>query len=171
MITVAIDPGVDQCAVAWTSGHMLDGACFHSYRSEAFEGLDDAPDLVVIERPVIYPFSKKKPADMMALARAGYILAGSFGAPIKEYEPKEWKGNLPKPVTHDALWGVLRPRELAVFPPDTRDRIVAAKYAGARDHWRKDSKLYYGRGKGSEVHNLLDAAALLMVHLGRLKLV
>jgi hypothetical protein len=163
----AIDPGVDACAYAWGSG-ALQGVSFAAPENPAHVSS------VLVERPE-YQGARSdasRTQDLIALAwagaRAAYELAGESGCLVREVTPHEWKGSVPKPVHHVRLWAVLAPAERALFPADTAERISKAADKCALKPGAPGAS-YYGRGKGSEVHNLLDAAALLMWYFGRLK--
>lgn len=101
------------------------------------------------------------------LLAAGFA-AGRSGASVILYTPKEWKGEEQKPVQHSRLWCVLSDAERTVLGGDaTRVQIERALDKGARARWRiSGADCYPSRWK---IHNLLDAAALGCVHLGRLE--
>lgn len=168
---IAIDPGVERCAVAVfaTSGELeaVDYAKpgdFVEYLKEWY-GLF-GPVTVVAEKP---QFDRRCARAVIDLAWSGALVAAAFarGGPVTTYTPSEWKGSQPKPVHHAAALAVLTTAERAVLPLGTADHIARACAAGALDNWRKDGARYY-RGAGADVHNLLDAVALGLTHLGRL---
>lgn len=171
MIILAIDPGVELCACAW-----FDDACLRRIEFHAAHKVRGAcsriPDLVVVERPE-YQGARSDAArtqDLLALSWAGAKAAYRVGAPeVREVTPSEWKGSEAKPPQHARMWTMcLTDDEKKLFPADTGKRIMTAarKYAL---HPGRPGAEYYGRGKGSEVHNLLDAAALGLAYVGRFR--
>lgn len=132
----------------------------------------DRPDIVIVERPE-YQGARSDAAraqDLMALSWAGAQAAYSVGCNVvREYTPGEWKRSEPKPPQHLRLWeDCLTDTERKLFPPDTRKRVMAAAEKCALHPGRPGAD-YYGRGKGSEVHNLLDAAAMGLAFVGRFR--
>lgn len=176
-IVEAIDPGVHACACAWArdthTGPRLyrvhfapAGSCSGTYVCN-FE----TPDLVVVERPE-YQGARSDAArtqDTIDLTWAGAQAAYSVGVPVIELTPHEWKGSEQKPPHHLRLWeDCLTDAERKLFPADTGTRIMKAAEKCAL-HPGKPGADYYGKGKGHEVHNLLDAAALALTFVGRFK--
>jgi hypothetical protein len=161
MITAAVDPGTKVCAVALFDDSVLTVTWF-----ESFEGGPPAihVDHVVVEKP---QFDSRVSKHVIDLAWMGALVAASFGAPVTAYTPSQWKKSVAKPVHHHRIWQVLTPAERAVFPEGTEARIAEACRKGGLDNWRKSGAEYYGRAKGSDVHNYLDACALGLHHLGR----
>ena len=105
-------------------------------------------------------------ACQFAGALAAGFAAGPTRADVVDLTPTEWKGNEPKPAQHARLWRVLDAAERAVLGgAETERRIAAAVEKGALCRWSKPGDALYGTWKG---HNLLDAAALGCVYLGRM---
>jgi hypothetical protein len=160
MILLAIDPGVKECACALFHGPAL-----------VYAGFETAPmgtcdvDRVIVERPEQDGRSfSARPKDLMALAWAGAALAYSVGAPVTEYTPSLWKGQVPKPAQHKRLWALLAPEERAVLGGDaTGQAIDAAARKGGLDTWKRPGASYYPRS--FRAHNLLDSVALGRYHL------
>jgi hypothetical protein len=161
----AIDPGVRKNAIAeFVSGELVNAAYAPTI----------IPDLVVIERPQIDARTRGiDPSNILALAWSGAMLAGELkgqGAKVKEYTPTQWKGSEPKPLQHLRMIDVLGKREKAVLDecigPDWIDRVHKAVEKGALKRWKVKGADCYGRWEG---HNLLDAVALGLFELGRLK--
>jgi hypothetical protein len=101
---------------------------------------------VVIEWPQVYTQGKLKgdPNDLLPLVGVGVaICALAPNAFYHAYKPREWKGQAPKEVTHNRAKG-------ALSVPEFRILFDAEKAAG------------------SKAHNLIDAVALGLFHLGRL---
>lgn len=109
---------------------------------------------------------------LLAMFRAGMLAAGHAsghgGAPVTLLKPKDWKGEEPKPVMHQRLWRELTHTECKVLGGTaTGQAIYAAVERGALNRWSKPGASYYPAG--FKTHNLLDAAALGCVFLGRLE--
>jgi hypothetical protein len=170
---VAIDPGVDRCAVARFRDSEL-GEVFYAspglldpnVQAEGWLSAVAGAPTVVAEKP---QFDRRCARAVIDLAWSGALVAAAFarGGPVTTYTPSEWKGSQPKPQHHSWAYEALTPAERAVLPLGTADHIARACAAGARDNWRKEGARYY-RGAGADVHNLMDAVALGLTHLGRL---
>jgi hypothetical protein len=159
---LAIDPGVHDVATAWFEDGILRQVGFWAARKPS---PCRAYGRAIVEIP---QFDRRPSPQVIELAVAGAYLAGSAAETCRFVTPSEWKGSVPKPIHHCQIWTALSEAERACFPQDTNDRILAARMKGARDAWRKDGARYYGKGKGHEVHNLLDAAGLGLFELGRI---
>jgi len=110
------------------------------------------------------------PATLMRLAVEGAELAGRYagvhGATITRMTPHDWKGTTPKPMHHARLWSVLDATERAVLGGERTWRAIeAARKKGALSRWPPGRTFY---GASYTDHNLLDAAALGCVALGRM---
>jgi hypothetical protein len=174
---IAIDPGYsargEGCACAYVTGGYLTSVWFARSDSALFaDVLPITPTNVVVEKPQQDSRSwGLPPSTLINLAWEGALLAGlyagRFGGSVVAVTPSTWKGSVPKPVAHGRLWKVLTPAEREVLGgDDTARRIEAAKRKGALDRWGKPGVRYYPRTWGG--HNLLDAAALALTHVGRL---
>ena len=132
-----------------------------------------AVDSVVVEQPQQDARSWGiPPATLIKLAWDGALLtglyAGELGCSVVAVTPSQWKGSTPKPVAHGRMWEILTPAERAVLGgDDTAAKIAAAKRKGGLDRWGKPGVSYYPRAWDG--HNLLDAAALALTYVGRLK--
>lgn len=169
---ICIDPGVHECAVAvYTSTGRLYDCGFvtlsESLGAEVLAWLSPEPVTIVCEKP---QFDRRVSKHVIDLAWSGARVAESFarGGPVTAVTPSEWKGSTPKPQHHAEALAALSPAELAVLPPDTAARVSEACREGGLDAWRKPGASYYGKAKGAEVHNILDAVALGLWRLGRL---
>lgn len=115
--------------------------------------LDASPDVVVLEKPQLYP-GHPRPGDILDLAMAGTLVAARFRCPIVLRTPAEWKRQIKKWAHHRAIWeDILTPTERALFPAEAYAEIVSACVSG----------------KGYSVlwTNYLDAVALGCTYLGR----
>jgi hypothetical protein len=182
MNIIAIDPGYAKkgegcaCALiqrgALASAWFLRPGDFFGFKHPVpFFGEPKWFGAVIWERPQHRARDKKfacvPPETLISLAVAGATLAGLYagacGAEIVEVHPSEWKGSLPKPVQHKALWDRLTDAERRVFVAvDGGSRIAStiidAIERGAHDRWAKDGASYYPRG--FTAHNLLDAVGI-----------
>jgi hypothetical protein len=175
MSLVAIDPGYAArgkgCACAWFDSAGSLGAVWFARSGEGCERPVAHVSRVVWERPEArVRGGGANAATLIALTDAGATLAGQYagvyGAHVMSVTPHAWKGNLPKPVQHSHLWEVLTERETEVLGGHaTWCAIDAARKKGAAKRW-PPGRTFYPRGW--DTHNLLDAAALGCVVLGRL---
>jgi hypothetical protein len=168
---LALDAGAHECAAAeFDRGVLRDILAFSARCSDGtfdFSASCNDPDAwgeVAIEIP---QFDARVSKHVIDLAVHVCLIAGACRCPVYAYTPRQWIGSLQKPIHHHRIWEALTPAERALFPADTEARIAAACAKGGKDNWRKPGATYYGTGKGSEVHNLLDAAGLGLHHLGR----
>lgn len=163
---IAIDPGVHEVYVAYFSA---DSTLCDVRRHEPFtlaSGLIVSDVIeVIVERP---QYDGRSPKHLIDLAINGAFIAGMFAAPTKFVTPRKWKGSQRKPQHHARAWKILSGDERGVFPEDTGERIERAVERGAISGWKKPGAYYYGSGKGSDIHNYLDAAALGLWYFGRL---
>ncbi len=172
---IAIDPGKNSCAVAEALRRSLSGIKNHEPSDTRYL---DADHDVIWERPQCdgRDFTVD---DAIAVTAAGATLAGRIAGrtgTIREVTPREWKGSIPKPVHHSRLWRILTDAERALLGGGaTSVAIVDACERGAADGWAKPGARYYRVRELATVggllidHNILDAVALLMFGLGRLK--
>jgi len=173
---IAIDPGYSARGEGCACAHTIDGVLRHAWSTRppctVGHGLITGPLVVIVEKPQQDSRSwGLPPSTLINLAWEGALLAGlyagRFGGSVVAVTPSTWKGSVSKPVAHGRLWEVLTPAEREVLGgDDTARRIEAAKRKGALDRWGKPGVRYYPRTWGG--HNLLDAAALALTHVGRL---
>ncbi len=171
---LAIDPGYAKkskgCACAVAFSGILTRVWFE--RARDFLGKPGEVDLdfVIAEQPQQDGRSwSVPPAVLIKLAWEGAKLAGLYAgagfAELRDPTVADWKGSEAKPAMHRRLWQVLSLAEMNVLGgAATGTRIRKACEAAALKRWAPGN--YYGAWDG---HNLLDAAALLMCELGRLK--
>lgn len=173
-----IDPAADlnHCACALFDGPQLAQVGFYMALplcAIPVHGGHDAE--IMVERPE-YQGQRSDAArvqDLLDLAwtgaRLAYAIAGTWGLAITgvcEVTPSQWKGSIAKPPHHARNWSQFTAAEQKLFPAGTGKRIdtAAEKYALSPG---KPGASYYGRAKGSEVHNLLDAAIMGLWANGR----
>jgi hypothetical protein len=168
-VIIAIDPGnarnEGECACAFfDAGKMVRLGYFDYDNARAYAKRSHQDDAaVVVELPMIYPGGHQRPNDLINLAAAGFLVAGAFQAKrIVRYTPREWKGQKPKPPCHWLAWQVLTPAERRLFPVDTEARIKNGIEVNAPRLYKQPLKEY-----SFKAHNLLDACAIGLFHLGR----
>jgi hypothetical protein len=167
----AIDPGADTCANAIFARDVLIAVSFAL--PPDWDPLADEPSIVVVER--MQADERTRHVDVRHVlacqwnaALCAGCLAGRTGAAVQWYTPTEWKGSEPKPIQHKRLWAVLTPAERIILGGRvTEVAIDRAVEKGALRRWKISGADCYPRA--CKVHNLLDAAALGAVHLGRLE--
>lgn len=190
MNVLAIDPGADSCACVTFEHDRV--VCAEFALPPAWDPV--GPSIVVVER--MQADERTRHVDVRhvlacqwnAALCAGY-LAGRTGAAVQWYTPTEWKGSEPKPMQHARLFGVNadltgEPAVLSVEEQRvlgggaTALAIAAAVEKGALKRWhiagadcypKPRAGVSYAACDPRVVHNLLDAAALGCVHLGRLE--
>ena len=173
MNRISIDPGYAKasqgCACAAVSHGELVATWFA--RPEKHVRYPDHVSEVILEKPQ-WDGRDATAQVLIELTYVGALLAGLYAgedvADIIAYTPSQWKGSTPKPVHHGRLWEILEPQERKILGGErTGDIIQTAKEKGGLDRWQKPGVLYYPRS--FTTHNLLDAAALNVFHVGRLK--
>lgn len=83
---------------------------------------------VVIEEPTIYPHSKARPADVMALQLKVGELKGRFeaaGCRVELVQPRTWKRQVPKPIHHIRIRKALTDAERALVEGQRGDVLDA----------------------------------------------
>lgn len=178
MNVIGIDPGYAKSgrgnAVVLVEEGWLAQAWFE--RSGDFDvlltlGSGYALHSIIIEKPQQDGRSWAVPPEVLInLAWEGAVLAGKYAgayeATIQCCSPYEWKGSEHKPIQHARLWKSLSGFERAVLGGDQcGEEIVRAQRKGALDRWSRPGGAYYR--KSFFAHNLLDAAAMVMRHQGR----
>lgn len=164
MALLAIDPGVRGCGCAWFQDGVLrraeyvrgskDGARADAWSSMASAVWDWAGTQALVwsepltsfacELPQAYHGREKQKGDQQDLielaATVGAVCSRLRGVAQRIYLPAEWKGQTPKEICHDRARKRLSPAELSAV-------VLPAK---------------------SLAHNVFDAVALGLVHLGRM---
>lgn len=100
-------------------------------------------------------------ADMVEVLWSGAIVASALSSVVVAYTVPKWKGSVKKPIHHYRVWPNLLPEEKTLFPVNALDVINKACA-----HIAQTGKV---KGYSQEWHNHLDAIALGMFHLGRIK--
>jgi len=171
MTAVIIDPGYSKrsggCAIALFDGERFTG---HDVMRPPYDGRFSGVQTVVVERPQWDSRCMSDASSVIDLAWYGALLAGGIAAyhdaTTVELLPREWKGSLPKPVTHKRMWDVLTPAERALLGGSkTLMKIETAVQRGASKRWPPGYDAYVG----STIHNRLDAVAIGLVWRGRVK--
>jgi hypothetical protein len=117
------------------------------------------------------------------------VSAGRMGARastnyLLEYEPRQWKGSLPKAVCHLRMWQALSDTERALLGGEQTAKAIAnACNRGAKARWKKHANHHYSNRDLPKVpqsstdhvgikitHDILDAVSLGLWYLGRLNL-
>lgn len=130
------------------------------------------------EKPQFYPDTLRnlRPAQVVALANdlidltdAGRATASALAGPSHAcvaHRPREWKGQIPKPIHHGRVLGRLSPEELALLVE------AYGQPAEALIRYVHTAALAVGKGKKpsykAEITDLLDAVAFALVGEGRL---
>jgi hypothetical protein len=169
----AIDPGTSKgCALAVFLDRVL---CRVDMVQLAYTGWAKYHD-VVVEIP--QGDGRSVPTDdLIRVAVAGARLAERLAlGDVRELRPREWKGSVPKPVHHMWMWAELSTQERALLGGSKMHHaILSACERGGAERWRKPGDRYYRARELPTVdrrritHDLLDAVALGLYHLGRLK--
>jgi hypothetical protein len=172
---ITIDPGYSAasggCACAWFDAGRLGDAWFE--RPEQWRDCRRIASDIIVEQPQQDGRSWAiPPAVLMRLSWDGALLAGLYagacGARVTAVTPSAWKGSIAKPVQHRRVWSVLDAVERAVLGGDAVGLAIdAACRKGALDRWGKPGVRYYPAS--FQTHNLLDAVAMGVLRLGRVK--
>ena len=160
----AVDPGnvggLGSCAVAFFVKRelvRLADLTFEEART------DSGAHIVALEVPMIYPQGHERPNDLIQLGIAGALVAAALSPTlIVKYTPAQWKGQKAKPACHLILWEKFSANERALFPKGTEMRIMRGVDVNAPRMYKQPLKNY-----SFKAHNLLDAAAIGLFHLGR----
>src|SRR5690606_33487710 len=117
--------------------------------------------------------------DLIRTAVGGAKVAAWLAPDVVEYQPRQWKGSLPKAAHHRQAWDVFSAEEQTLLGgAATLVAIERACERGASARWQKrgalaGSHFYSARdlptvGGLKITHDLLDAAVLGLHDLGRL---
>lgn len=174
----AIDPGSKRVAVARFEAGVLTRVGFvgagvshnpHRLMARASRAVYELPQTDGREVPA---------DDLIAVAVAGATCAAWCSAVVRAYQPRQWKGSLPKAAHHHQSWTLFTEAEQALLGgAATLAAITAACARGAKARWQKRGALagnhfYSDRelptiGWLKVTHDLLDAAILGLHDLGR----
>lgn len=113
---LAIDPGVKYLGWALGQGGLITQTGYT-------EGIEDCRflhglcDVCIIEKPQQYASSAARRADITDLTLAAGEIKAYVSAPqTLLWEPREWKGQVPKPIHQARILIKLRPCEVAILP-------------------------------------------------------
>lgn len=151
---IAVDPGLHHCGVSvWDgAGRLIDARLVKNTvdmpgplnaqpmaRAVAAETCLPDADLV-IEVPQVYPFGhgKGNPNDLIDLSAVAGGCMALAGGQVSYYLPRQWKGQVPKEISHA--------RALVQLTDVEKTAIVLCKPAGL-------------------MHNVYDAVALGLFHV------
>lgn len=131
MVVISIDPGTDS---GWALFDGLLQGC----------GLGQSPvagDVLVIERPQVYPDHKANPDDLITLAiDVGRRAALARCKTTIYIRPRQWKGQVPKTIHNARVLAMLKPEETRTF-------------------------LSLTQNVGTKIHNVIDAIGLGLWYL------
>ena len=141
---LAIDPAGDAARSGWA---------YYRDRALAICGIGWPPysaDVVVVERPQIYPMAQQKgdPNDLISVALFAGRLVQSIARQdtmVIQIHPRMWKGQVPKPVHNRRVIKQLSASERVVYAHGTKG--IAPK----------------------KVHNVIDAIGIGLWRLGRVR--
>lgn len=174
---IALDPAKHDCALAAGDGDRLEHVADVVTLAEAWSGY--CAQRVVWEKP--QGDGRRVPVeDLIEVTANGALTAsaihGDNPTNVEAFQPRDWKGSVPKPIHHSRVWEVLDVSEREILGGTaTSDAIDAACLRGAQDKWRKPGATYYHArelpklASGLKItHDILDAAALYLTAVGRL---
>jgi len=154
---ISVDPGTKVSAAArWADGEL---------QSVWWAPIPIDSGNLVIEVPVLRPYGKADPQDILDLMRVVEKWAGQAGR-IVEIKPETWKGQTPKPIHHRRILEALTPVEREVFAMacgHTVEDIRAYVRRACETLARLGVVARYSR----KSHNLFDAVGIGLWYLGR----
>jgi hypothetical protein len=170
----AIDAGAVECAVALYSHRRLYRIC-----NLPTAGLLGTVRCYRAVYEIPQADGRTAPADdLIRTAVGGAKVAAWLARDVAEYQPRQWKGSLPKAAHHHQSWTLFTEAEQALLGGEaTLAAITAACARGAKVRWQKRGALagnhfYSDRelptvGGLKITHDLLDAAILGLHDIGR----
>jgi hypothetical protein len=181
-MTYYIDPGTTKgCAVARTHLGQIAGLSMRNGPEviKAWGHAGIGPEPTLWEKPQFYPDTAKNctPARIVALANdlidltdAGRAVATYLAGPHPciAKRPREWKGQLPKPIQHARVLGRLNASEMSLLVTAYGKRDVTALPAYIRAAAIRVGKSGELTGYSAEITELLDAVAFALTIEGRL---
>lgn len=155
----AVDPGVEATGLALFTDNKLEHV--RLVRASSLQSMIqaiyyvkwphdyDVPDLVFIERPVVYPRDGiKKAASLMTVAIVAGAAAAAYGretwTTIDFVEPRTWKGSVPKEI-HNT-------RVISILEKDEQEILISSM----------------DDAPPSLLHNVIDAVGIGLYKLGRM---
>lgn len=116
-----VDPGATTGLALFGDDRLITAAV---HRGAPKLPMNLTPDEAWIEKPVVYPHSRKVNPDdllkLMGLVGEWKNYLESMGCRVEYVEPRQWKGTVPKPVHNRRTIGLLTPGELAILPKRPR---------------------------------------------------
>jgi hypothetical protein len=115
VILLAIDPGTVTGWAWFYSGKLLEASFGPSVPDVA------KPDVLVIEKPQVYPGSDVDPNTLITLAiKVGRHIERfeKLGAKTQIVLPRQWKGQVPKKIHNARVLRALPPDQRALVPND-----------------------------------------------------
>lgn len=126
-ILLAVDPGVDASGWAVFIKGQLVSCGFDDNAVVVGRFVSGVSATLVIERPQADGRLKGvDPQDVLDLSLAVGVFLGAaraLGLGVAAYQPREWKGQLPKEVTTERAKRLLAPYELTRIPKLTKKKI------------------------------------------------
>lgn len=176
---LGIDPGYAKSgegnACAYVRDGVLRDAWFERYAGGPVSAGMYGIDLVIAERPAYQGrrTDEASPETLMRLSWEGALLAGAYagayGARLVSITSDAWKGEEAKAACHSRLWEILSPDERIILGGMKTEALIrAAVRACALRRWPAGMH-GYPSGKAGLVHNKLDAVAMTMTVLGRMR--
>jgi hypothetical protein len=179
--TISLDPGKHGQAVAAFADGLLGGVWDTAKAAPVWGFLSAAQVDLVIEKPQYDKRSPGKVEDVIDMCAAGFLYAGTIHEAVRPNSgkvrvftprPREWKHSQEKPLHHRRALACLDPHEYAIvndfWQTSGRRTLGIAEYvarACVANAARKTKRLV---GYSDPIHNILDALALGLTHLGRM---
>ncbi len=114
---LAIDPGAHPGFAVFDRGQSLVACSTDTALIDKY-----SYDIVVCERPMIYPRSHARPNDIVTLAiSAGRYVALAKGKTEFWYQPRQWKGQVDKKIMQQRILRLLWPEELKLVKDANHD--------------------------------------------------
>jgi hypothetical protein len=156
---IALDPGKHVVYGA----RFVDNICVSLHEFDPLfipAGGRSAYPIAVVEKPNINTETPNWQS-VLDVGWSGALVAGALGVSVTSFEPSVWKGSIKKPMHHGRVWMMMTYAERKLFPDNARIVIDTARQRIAT----------FGKvtGYSQKWHNHLDALALGLFYLGRIK--
>jgi len=120
---LGIDPGVKYLGWAFAQGTRLIACGYLGRIEDAAQLRAHAPDVCIIEKPQQYAASKARRRDVTDLTlSAGEVKAYVSAPRTLLWEPREWKGQVPKPIHQARILSRMTCAELSILPVRKTER-------------------------------------------------